>query len=61
VNAESVYHETDVKDEQPYIAAPETAAMAEPLAGPTGNGVAKDGSAAEVEPSAEPLAGTAER
>jgi hypothetical protein len=33
VNAESVYHETDVEDEHPYIAAPETASMAEPLAG----------------------------
>ncbi|MEA2479321.1 MAG: hypothetical protein QOJ07_1243, partial [Thermoleophilaceae bacterium] len=32
VNAESVYHEEHVEDEQPYIEAPETAAMAEPLA-----------------------------
>jgi hypothetical protein len=32
VNAESVYHEEDVKDEHPYIEAPETASMAEPLA-----------------------------
>jgi protoporphyrinogen oxidase len=32
VNAESVYHEEDVKDEHPYVAAPETPAMAEPLA-----------------------------
>ena len=27
VNAESVYHETDVADEQPYRAAPETPEM----------------------------------
>ena len=33
VNAESVYHEEHVEDEQPYIEAPETASMAEPLAG----------------------------
>ena len=32
VNAESVYHETDVKDENPYRNAPETQAMREPLA-----------------------------
>ncbi len=32
VNAESVYHETDVKEEQPYIEAPETKAMENPLA-----------------------------
>jgi hypothetical protein len=32
VNAESVYHEEDVKDEHPYIEAPETASMSEPLA-----------------------------
>jgi protoporphyrinogen oxidase len=32
VNAESVYHEEDVKEEQPYLKAPETQAMAEPLA-----------------------------
>jgi protoporphyrinogen oxidase len=32
VNAESVYHEEDVEDEHPYVAAPETPAMAEPLA-----------------------------
>jgi len=31
VNAESVYHEEDVKDEQPYKRAPETRAMREPL------------------------------
>jgi len=31
VNAESVYHEEDVKDEQPYKRAPETQAMREPL------------------------------
>jgi protoporphyrinogen oxidase len=32
VNAESVYHEEDVKEEQPYIDAPDTAAMEKPLA-----------------------------
>ena len=32
VNAESVYHETDVEDEHPYKRAPETKAMREPLA-----------------------------
>ncbi|MGI8674161.1 MAG: NAD(P)/FAD-dependent oxidoreductase, partial [Thermoleophilaceae bacterium] len=32
VNAESVYHETDVPDEQPYVEAPETASMKQPLA-----------------------------
>jgi protoporphyrinogen oxidase len=32
VNAESVYHEEDVADEQPYVAAPETPAMEQPLA-----------------------------
>jgi protoporphyrinogen oxidase len=32
VNAESVYHETDVADEHPYKRAPETKAMREPLA-----------------------------
>jgi protoporphyrinogen oxidase len=32
VNAESVYHEEDVKDEQPYVKAPETPAMEQPLA-----------------------------
>ncbi len=32
VNAESVYHEEDVKDEQPYVDAPETPAMEQPLA-----------------------------
>jgi protoporphyrinogen oxidase len=32
VNAESVYHEEDVKDEHPYKRAPETKAMREPLA-----------------------------
>ena len=32
VNAESVYHETDVPDEQPYVKAPETASMKQPLA-----------------------------
>jgi hypothetical protein len=31
VNAESVYHETDEVDEQPYRRAPETRAMREPL------------------------------
>jgi len=32
VNAESVYHEEDVADEQPYRKAPETPAMEQPLA-----------------------------
>jgi protoporphyrinogen oxidase len=32
VNAESVYHEEQVEDEQPYVAAPETPAMEQPLA-----------------------------
>jgi protoporphyrinogen oxidase len=32
VNAESVYHEEDVPDEQPYREAPETPAMEKPLA-----------------------------
>ncbi len=32
VNAESVYHERSETDEQPYLAVPETPAMAEPLA-----------------------------
>jgi protoporphyrinogen oxidase len=32
VNAESVYHEEHVEEEQPYLNAPETKAMAEPLA-----------------------------
>ena len=31
VNAESVYHEEHVEDEQPYVAAPETPAMEQPL------------------------------
>ena len=31
VNAESVYHETQVEDENPYRNAPETKAMREPL------------------------------
>jgi protoporphyrinogen oxidase len=31
VNAESVYHEEEVKDEQPYKRAPETRSMREPL------------------------------
>ena len=35
VNAESVYHETDEPDEQPYRRAPETRAMREPLVGST--------------------------
>jgi len=35
VNAESVYHEEHVEDEQPYRAAPETPAMAQPLASET--------------------------
>jgi protoporphyrinogen oxidase len=33
VNAESAYHEEDVEDEHPYVAAPETPAMQQPLAG----------------------------
>ena len=32
VNAESVYHEEHVEDEQPYRDAPETPAMEQPLA-----------------------------
>jgi protoporphyrinogen oxidase len=32
VNAESVYHEEDVADEHPYVEAPETPAMEQPLA-----------------------------
>ena len=32
VNAESVYHEEDVADEQPYVDAPSTPAMEQPLA-----------------------------
>lgn len=32
VNAESVYHEEDVKEEQPYKRVPETASMRQPLA-----------------------------
>src|SRR5437016_1566635 len=32
VNAESVYHEEHVEEEQPYLNAPDTKAMAEPLA-----------------------------
>jgi protoporphyrinogen oxidase len=32
VNAESVYHEEDVNEEQPYVDAPETPAMEQPLA-----------------------------
>jgi hypothetical protein len=32
VNAESVYHEEDRPDEQPYVDAPETPAMEQPLA-----------------------------
>jgi hypothetical protein len=32
VNAESVYHEEHVEEEHPYRAAPETPAMAQPLA-----------------------------
>jgi len=35
VNAESVYHEEDTPDEQPYRAAPETPAMQQPLPGET--------------------------
>src|SRR5215212_4591008 len=60
VNAESVYHEEDVKDEQPYIAAPETAAMAEPLADPPadGNGNGSVAPASESESEDKPLAGT---
>ena len=33
VNAESVYHETQVEEENPYRRAPETKAMREPLVG----------------------------
>jgi hypothetical protein len=33
VNAESVYHETHVEDENPYRRAPETQAMRQPLVG----------------------------
>jgi protoporphyrinogen oxidase len=32
VNAESVYHEEDIADEHPYVKAPETPAMEQPLA-----------------------------
>ena len=32
VNAESVYHEEDAREEQPYREAPETPAMTQPLA-----------------------------
>jgi hypothetical protein len=32
VNAESAYHEEDQEPEQPYIEAPETKAMEQPLA-----------------------------
>jgi hypothetical protein len=32
VNAENVYHEEDVTEEQPYRDAPETPAMEQPLA-----------------------------
>jgi protoporphyrinogen oxidase len=35
VNAESVYHEEDVKDEHPYREAPETPAMKQPVASET--------------------------
>jgi len=35
VNAESVYHEEETPDEQPYRAAPETPAMQQPLPGET--------------------------
>jgi protoporphyrinogen oxidase len=35
VNAESVYHEEDVKDEHPYRQAPETPAMKQPVASET--------------------------
>jgi hypothetical protein len=31
VNAESAYHEEDVEDEHPYVAAPDTPAMEQPL------------------------------
>jgi protoporphyrinogen oxidase len=67
VNAESVYHEEDVKEEQPYISAPETASMAEPLAAaPAANGNGNGGPAptppeASDESEDLPLAGTAER
>jgi hypothetical protein len=72
VNAESVYHEEDVKEEQPYISAPETASMSEPLPDPSvpsngnGNGggpAPQPESASDAdEPSDESeLAGTAER
>jgi protoporphyrinogen oxidase len=32
VNAESVYHEEDIAEEQPYVEAPDTPAMEQPLA-----------------------------
>ncbi len=32
VNAESVYHEEHVEDEHPYVDAPQTPAMEQPLA-----------------------------
>jgi len=35
VNAESVYHEEDVKEEHPYLEAPETPAMQQPVASET--------------------------
>jgi hypothetical protein len=35
VNAESVYHEEDVKEEHPYREAPETPAMKQPVASET--------------------------
>jgi hypothetical protein len=35
VNAESVYHEEEVKDENPYKRAPETRSMREPLVAET--------------------------
>jgi hypothetical protein len=35
VNAESVYHEEDVKEEHPYREAPETPAMQQPVASET--------------------------
>jgi hypothetical protein len=35
VNAESVYHEEDVKEEQPYKRTPDTRAMREPLVSET--------------------------
>jgi hypothetical protein len=35
VNAESVYHEEDVKDEHPYREAPETPAMQQPVVSET--------------------------